>query len=51
MDLAPSPEYRARFQNRVFPEKIEFDGKKFGTKKMSLVYELNQTNADQILLW
>jgi site-specific DNA recombinase len=47
LELAPHPEQRTRFQNQVFPEKIEFDGKKFGTKKMSLVYELNQPNADK----
>ena len=44
VDLAPHPEYRARFQNQVFPEKVTFDGKKFGTKKMSLIYELNRAN-------
>lgn len=47
VDLATKPEYRMRFQNQAFPEKIEFDGKKFGTKKMSLVYALNQPNADK----
>lgn len=47
VELAAYPEKRARFQNQVFPEKVEFDGTKFGTKKMSLVYELNQPNANQ----
>ena len=47
MELAAYPEQRARFQNQVFPEKVEFNGTKFGTKKMSLVYELNQPNADK----
>ena len=45
--LAHTPALRSRFQKSVFPEKVEFDGKKFGTKKMSLVYELNQPNADK----
>ena len=45
--LKDHPVYRTRFQNQVFPEKVGFNGKKFGTKKMSLVYELNQPNADK----
>lgn len=45
--LASYPEHRARFQNQVFPEKVEFDGQKFGTKKMSLVYKLNQPNTTE----
>lgn len=45
--LEEYPELRARFQNRIFPEKVGFDGEKFGTKKMSLVYGLNQTSTDQ----
>jgi site-specific DNA recombinase len=40
--LEKNPSLRARFQKSAFPEKVTFDGKKFGTKKMSLVYELNQ---------
>gem|GEM_PF-2217008 len=44
LTLKDQPAHRLRFQNQVFPEKVLFDGKKFGTKKMSLVYELNQTN-------
>jgi hypothetical protein len=36
-----------RFQKQVFPEKVTFDGKKFGTTKLSLVYKLNQQNADK----
>lgn len=45
MKLAAFPEYRQRFQNQLFPEKVTYDGKKFGTKKMSLVYELNQSET------
>ena len=45
--LAAMPDLRARFQKQLFPEKVAFDGKKFGTKKMSLVYELNQTDANK----
>jgi site-specific DNA recombinase len=40
--LADAPALRLRFQKAAFPEKVTFDGEKFGTKKMSLVYELNQ---------
>ncbi len=41
-ELEKMPAYRARFQKLIFPQKTTFDGKKFGTKKMSLVYELNE---------
>lgn len=40
--LKKLPAHRVRFQNRVFPEKVPFDGQKFGTAKMSLIYEMNQ---------
>lgn len=40
--LAPNPLLRDRFQKTVFPENIYFDGKKFGTTKISLVYKINQ---------
>jgi site-specific DNA recombinase len=40
--LEKLPEFRWRFQKAVFPEKITFDGKKFGTTKISLVYAINQ---------
>lgn len=33
---------KLRFQNNIFPEKISFDGKKFGTAKLSRIYALNQ---------
>ncbi len=36
-----------RFQKQIFPEKIHFDGKKFGTDKLSLVYKLNQENSTE----
>ena len=45
IELAAYPQQRERFQNQVFPEKVGFDGKKFGTTKMSLVYELNQKDS------
>jgi site-specific DNA recombinase len=38
------PAYRLRFQNMIFPEKVSFDGKKFGTKKTALVYKLNEAS-------
>jgi hypothetical protein len=34
-----------QFQKQIFPEKVEFDGKKFGTSKLSLIYKLNQDNS------
>ena len=34
-----------RFQNQVFPEKITFDGEKFGTTNLSIVYKMNQENG------
>ena len=41
--LAGSPDIRVRFQKMIFPEFLHFDGEKFGTTKMSLVYELKQS--------
>lgn len=34
-----------QFQKQIFPEKITFDGKKFGTTELSLVYKMNQENG------
>lgn len=34
-----------RFQKQIFPEKITFDGKKFGNTKLSLVYKMNEENG------
>ncbi len=31
-----------RFQNQIFPEKINFNGEKFGTDDLSLIYKMNQ---------
>lgn len=45
LELAESPDMRLRFQKLIFPEKIMFDGEKFGTSKMSLVYKLNETHC------
>lgn len=36
------PELKPRFQNQIFEEKLRFDGKKFGTIKMSPVYAINR---------
>tara|TARA_B100000508_G_scaffold60333_1_gene47062 strand:- start:110405 stop:111931 length:1527 start_codon:yes stop_codon:yes gene_type:complete len=41
-DLEKQPEHRLRFQKLLFPEKITFDGAKFGTTKMSLIFEINK---------
>src|SRR6185437_12931699 len=47
LQLASSPVHRARFHKQIFPEKLTFEGKKFGTTKMSLVYKMNQENGDK----
>ncbi len=37
-----------RFQKQIFPEKITFDGEKFGTDSLSLIYKINQqTGTDK----
>ncbi len=37
-----------QFQKQIFPDKITFDGEKFGTKELSLIYKMNQvTDADK----
>ena len=40
--LEKKPELRLRFQQMIFPEDVTFDGKKFGTNKLALVYGLKQ---------
>jgi hypothetical protein len=42
-ELLKKPEYRLRFQKMIFPQKVTFNGEKFGTGKMSLVFEMNQS--------
>lgn len=34
-----------RFQNQIFPEKITFNGEKFGTTALSIIYKMNQENG------
>lgn len=34
-----------RFQKQIFPEKITFDGEKFGNAKLSLIYKINQQSG------
>lgn len=41
-DLEKMPAQRIRFQNYAFPEKITYDGEKFGTPRLALIYALNQ---------
>ena len=45
--LEKLPAYRARFQKKIFPEKITFTGEKFGTTKMSMVYNINKESGDK----
>ncbi len=45
--LADLPIHRQRFQKQIFPEKVTFDGKKFGTTKVSIVYKLNVENGTE----
>ena len=33
---------RIRYQRAIFPERLKFDGKKFGTPKLAPIYEANQ---------
>lgn len=40
--LESDPAQRTRFQKQLFPEKVTFDGQKFGTSKKSLIYELSE---------
>ena len=47
LELADLPIYRTRFQKQVFPEKITFNGEKFGTTKMSMIYKINQESGGQ----
>ena len=44
-ELTEHPEYCLRFQKLVFPQKVTFNGDKFGTAKTSLVFEINQTSG------
>ncbi len=40
-----------QFQKQIFPDKITFDGEKFGTKELSLIYKMNQqTGTDKSYL-
>ncbi len=44
--------FTMRFQKQIFPEKISFDGEKFGTDNLSLIYKMNQqfsTNKSQLV--
>ena len=34
-----------RFQNQIFPEKVTFNGEKFGTEHLALVYKINQQSG------
>ena len=34
-----------KFQNQIFPEKLTFDGEKFGTNKLSIIYKINQQSG------
>ena len=37
--------FALRFQSQIFPEKITFDGEKFGTTKLGLVYKINKESG------
>jgi hypothetical protein len=47
LELKELPSHRLRFQNQVFPEKVTYNGKKFGTTKTAMIYKLNQENGDE----
>lgn len=38
-------ENKIRFQNNIFPKKVGFNGKRFGTKKLASIYAMNQEYA------
>jgi len=41
-----------QFQKQIFPEKITFDGEKFGTDELSLIYKINEqfgANKSQVV--
>jgi site-specific DNA recombinase len=40
--LEKKPELRLRFQNLIFTKNLPFDGEKFGTSDLSLVYKLKE---------
>ena|GEM_PF-5592563 len=44
-ELSSAPEQQIRFQNHLFPEKLTFDGERFGTAKLTPIYELNQQSG------
>ena len=45
-ELAQVPAFQSRFQNMVFPHgNLTYNDGKFGTEKMSLVYEINQQSG------
>ena len=37
--------FAVRFQKQIFPEKITFNGEKFGNTKLSLVYKINEQSG------
>lgn len=45
VELETLPVLRSRFQKSIFPEKITYDGKKFGTKKLAMIYKINQESG------
>jgi site-specific DNA recombinase len=55
LELKELPSHRLRFQNQVFPEKVTYNGKKFGTTKTAMIYRLNQENDAEkntlVTLW
>jgi site-specific DNA recombinase len=46
-ELGEFPAFRARFQKSVFPAKVNFDGEKFGTKKIAMIYKLKGESGNE----
>lgn len=47
LELEEFPAFRARFQKSVFPAKVSFDGEKFGTTKVSMIYKLKEESRSK----
>jgi hypothetical protein len=47
-ELEEFPAFRARFQKNVFPIKVNFNGEKFGTKKIAMIYKLRKESGEKI---
>ena len=47
LELEEFPAFRARFQKSVFPAKVNFNGEKFETAKVSMIYRLKEESGSK----